>query len=59
MPVADWLPAGELPNLQPYLRAKYGLSDHEAAELDDYLAKLQRRHGSQGRTGPSDHEDEN
>lgn len=58
MLVADWLPVGELPNLQPYLRAKYGLSDQQAAELDDYLARLQRRHGSQGGTGPSDHEDE-
>jgi transcriptional regulator with XRE-family HTH domain len=58
MLIADWLPAGELPNIQPYLRAKYGLSRREAGELDDYLAKLQRRHGSQGGTGPSDHEDE-
>jgi transcriptional regulator with XRE-family HTH domain len=58
MVIADWLPAGELPNLRPYLRAKYGLSDHEAAELDDYVAKLQQRHGSHGGAGPSDHEDE-
>jgi transcriptional regulator with XRE-family HTH domain len=58
MVIADWLPAGELPNLRPYLRAKYGLSDQETAELDDYVAKLQQRHGSQAGTGPSDHEDE-
>jgi transcriptional regulator with XRE-family HTH domain len=58
MLIADWLPADELPNLRPYLRAKYGLSDPEAAELDDYLAKLQQRHGSQGGTGPRDNEDE-
>jgi transcriptional regulator with XRE-family HTH domain len=58
MVIVDWPPAGELPNLRPYLRAKYGLSDQEAAELDNYVAKLQQRHGSQGGTGPSDHEDE-
>jgi transcriptional regulator with XRE-family HTH domain len=58
MLIADWLPPGELPNIRPYLRAKYGLSDRDAAELDDYLTQLQKRHGSQGGTGPSDHEDE-
>jgi transcriptional regulator with XRE-family HTH domain len=58
MLIADWLPAGELPTLRPYLRAKYGLNDQAAAELDDYVAKLQQRHGSEGGTGPRDHEDE-
>ena len=58
MLIADWLPAGELPTLRPYLRAKYGLGDQAAAELDDYVAKLQQRHGSQGGTGPRDQEDE-
>lgn len=56
--VADWLPAGELPSLQPYLRAKYGLGKRDAAELDDYLAQLQAKHGSTSTPGPRDHEDE-
>ena len=44
----DWLPAGELPALRPYLRAKYGLDDTEVAAVDEYLARLQRRHGTDG-----------
>jgi len=56
--IADWLPANELPSLQPYLRAKYGLGKRDAAELDDYLAQLQAKHGGIGTTGPLDHEDE-
>ena len=56
--IADWLPAGELPSLQPYLRAKYGLGKRDAAELDDYLSQLQARHGSAGTPGPINREDE-
>lgn len=56
--VADWLPVGELPSLQPYLRAKYGLGKRDAAELDDYLSQLQARHGSAGIPGPINREDE-
>lgn len=56
--IADWLPAGELPSLQPYLRAKYGLGKRAAVELDGYLASLQARHRSHGTSGPINREDE-
>ncbi len=54
--IADWLPRRELPSLQPYLRAKYGLGSRDAAEIDDYLTRLQARRG--GGSGPVDREDE-
>jgi transcriptional regulator with XRE-family HTH domain len=54
--VADWLPAGELPTLRPYLRAKYHDLDEDAiAALEDYAEKLTQQHGG---TGPIDREDE-
>jgi transcriptional regulator with XRE-family HTH domain len=55
--LTDWLPADELPSLQPYLRAKYGLGKRDAAEIDDYLTRLKARHGG-GSPGPLDREDE-
>lgn len=54
--VADWLPAGELPTLKPYLRAKYHDLDESAiTELEAYANRLIQRHGGHG---PTDHEDE-
>jgi transcriptional regulator with XRE-family HTH domain len=54
--IADWLPAGELPTLRPYLRAKYrGLDEAALAELERYAEQLTERHGG---TGPIDREDE-
>lgn len=53
---ANWLPTDELPSLQPYLRVKYGLGSRGAAEINDYLLKLQARRGAGG--GPQDREDE-
>lgn len=54
--VADWLPAGELPTLKPYLRAKYRDLDEAAiAELERYAQRLTERHGG---GGPKDREDE-
>jgi transcriptional regulator with XRE-family HTH domain len=54
--IADWLPAGELPTLRPYLRAKYHDLDEQAiAELERYAERLTQRHGG---TGPIDREDE-
>lgn len=44
----DWLPAGELPTLRPYLRAKYGLDDTEATAVDEYLTRLRRKHDVAG-----------
>ena len=54
--VAGWLPAGELPTLKPYLRAKYRQLDEGAfADLERYAQRLTQRHGG---TGPVDREDE-
>lgn len=54
--VADWLRAGELPTLKPYLRAKYhDLDDAAIAQLERYVDRLTKRHGG---LGPIDHEDE-
>lgn len=54
--VAGWLPAGELPTLKPYLRAKYRQLDEQAiADLERYAESLAEKHG---RHGPLDHEDE-
>lgn len=58
MVTADWLPANELPSLQPYLRSKYGLTDEDVAGVADYLRDLQIRNGSHGQPGPDPHEDE-
>lgn len=54
--VAGWLPAGELPTLRPYLRAKYrDLDDSAIADLERYAERLSRKHGG---AGPTDREDE-
>jgi transcriptional regulator with XRE-family HTH domain len=54
--VAGWLPAGELPTLKPYLRAKYRQLDEQAiADLERYAERLARKHGG---TGPIGREDE-
>ena len=51
-----WLPAGELPTLRPYMRAKYSeLSDVDLAELEAFAERLVKRHGD---LGPRDREDE-
>jgi transcriptional regulator with XRE-family HTH domain len=47
--VADWLPAGELPTLKPYLRAKYRDLDEQAiADIEAYANQRARRHGGTG-----------
>ncbi len=53
---ADYVPAKELPTFRPYLRAKYkDLPDEAVAEMEQFLGRLQRKHGS---GGPLDGEDE-
>lgn len=53
---ADWLPAGELPTLKPYLRAKYrDLDDKAIADIEAYAKQRVERHGG---AGPIDREDE-
>jgi transcriptional regulator with XRE-family HTH domain len=56
--IADWLPVDELPSLQPYLRAKYGLGESDAAEIDHYLMRLREQRGNRDGRGPIAREDE-
>jgi transcriptional regulator with XRE-family HTH domain len=52
----NWLPAKPLPNLAPYMRAKYHeLPESAIAELERYADQLIKRHGG---LGPIDGEDE-
>jgi transcriptional regulator with XRE-family HTH domain len=54
--IAEWLPAGELPTLRPYLRAKYrGLDEQAIADIEAYANRRAQRHGG---TGPLNREDE-
>jgi transcriptional regulator with XRE-family HTH domain len=60
IPLADvyailhWLPE-ELPSFRPYMRSKYSeLPDEAVAEVEQYLARVAKRHG----IGPIDGEDE-
>lgn len=51
-----WLPAGELPNFRPYMRAKYrDLPDDAVAEVEAFIDQLAKRDGLRG---PQQHEDE-
>ena len=55
---ADWVPKGELPSFQPYLRAKYGdLPDTAVAELERSFTQLAERYGYDP-AGPAPGEDE-
>jgi transcriptional regulator with XRE-family HTH domain len=51
----DWLPAGELPTLRPYLRAKYGdLDEGDLADIEAYANRRVQRHGGSGPIGRED-----
>jgi transcriptional regulator with XRE-family HTH domain len=53
---ADAMPAGQLPSLRPYMRAKFrDLPDDAVAEVESFIEQLARKHGGRG---PIDHEDE-
>lgn len=57
---AEYLEAGELPTISPYLRAKYGyLSDSAQAEMTAAFRDIATRHGyDPDQRGPQPHEDE-
>ena len=38
--VAGYLEPGSLPELRPYLRTKYGLTDQQAGHIEGYLQAL-------------------
>lgn len=42
--LAGYLAPSGLPELKPYLRAKYDLPEPAAAELDDYLRRMQAKY---------------
>lgn len=50
------LPAGQLPSLRPYMRAKYrDLPDEAVAEVEQFIDELAAKHRT---GGPRSHEDE-
>jgi len=44
--LAGYLHPGELPEMRPYLRAKYGLSDAEAERVDEIFQALRGKWGT-------------
>lgn len=46
-----------LPELHPYLRARYGLTDQDTAQVQRYIEKLAAGYGADG-SGPLDGADE-
>ena len=48
---AGHLTPGALPELRTYLRAKYGLSDHEAGQIEGYLQGLRSTNQPTGKEG--------
>lgn len=56
--IGDYATPSDLPTLQPYLRAKYGLDDPRAYdEIREVLQRVARRFGDLG-AGPANGEDE-
>jgi transcriptional regulator with XRE-family HTH domain len=54
---AGHLTAGALPELRTYLRAKYGLSDYQAGQIEGYLQNLRSSNqptGKEGQDGTGD-----
>ena len=57
--VAGLLPAGELPSLRPYMRAKYrDLDERAIADLERYAEQILKRHGAAGPRGREDEDPE-
>lgn len=50
--LAGYFTAHGLPNLQPYLRAKYDATPEEAQEIDNYFAWLRQRRGGDSPPDP-------
>jgi len=44
-------PYPDLPEMAPYLRTKYGMSDEAVAEAEAFFAELERRDKREGRRG--------
>jgi transcriptional regulator with XRE-family HTH domain len=56
--VAGYLEPGSLPELRPYLRTKYGLTDQQAGQIEGYLQALRDTSQTPGKEGQHDTRDE-
>jgi len=54
---AGYLTEGALPELRPYLRAKYGLTDQQAGQIEGYLQALRDTNQPPGEEGRHDRRD--
>jgi transcriptional regulator with XRE-family HTH domain len=53
--LAGYLPASGLPELQPYLRAKYDLPEDAAQQIDAYVKTIQAKYTTNEHEQGSDH----
>jgi transcriptional regulator with XRE-family HTH domain len=51
---AGYLPEDALPELRPYLRAKYGLTDQQTDKIESYLQGLRDANQPPGKEGQND-----
>jgi transcriptional regulator with XRE-family HTH domain len=55
---AGYLTDGALPELKPYLRAKYGLTDEQASQIEGYMQGVRDTKQEPGKEGRHDTRDE-
>jgi transcriptional regulator with XRE-family HTH domain len=55
---AGYLMSGTLPELRPYLRTKYGLTDQQASQIEGYLQAVRDTNERPGEEGQHDRRDE-
>jgi transcriptional regulator with XRE-family HTH domain len=55
---AGYLTEGALPELKPYLRAKYGLTDEQASQIEGYMQAVKDTNQPPGKEGQHDRGDE-
>jgi transcriptional regulator with XRE-family HTH domain len=55
---AGYLTEGALPELKPYLRAKYGVTDEMASRIEGYVEALRETNQQPGKEGQHDARDE-
>jgi transcriptional regulator with XRE-family HTH domain len=53
-----YLTEGALPELRPYLRTKYGLTDEQASQIEGYMQGLRDTNQQSGKEGRHDTRDE-
>ena len=55
---AGYLTPGALPELRPYLRTKYGLTDEQAGQIEGYVQAVRDTNQPPGKEGQHDRRDE-